>query len=153
MLVQGTVTRLMEIKEDVSSTTWFKDHTAVFTDPGQLGTRNIETEQDNFLRNIYRPYIQSVVDHISSRLRSSDIVSSFSVFDPSNLPDSEDTLSSYGLEKISVLTDFHGTQQHVKFGDEVGQYQRTQKQSGKYLGESCLQTSKKNPHKLSYIVF
>ena len=72
MLVQGTVARLMEIKEDVSSTTWFKDHTAVFTDPGELGTRNstvTETEQDNFLQNIYRPYIQSVVDHISSRLR------------------------------------------------------------------------------------
>ena len=88
MLVQGTVERLMEIKYNVSSTTWFKDHTAVFTDPG---TRNItvtETEQDNFLRNIYRPYLQSVGDHICGGLRSSDIVSS-------NSPDSEDSLSLF----------------------------------------------------------
>ena len=97
------------------------------------------------------------MSHISSRLRASDIVSFFSMFDPSNLTDSEGTLSSYGLDKISVLTDFYGTQQHVKLGDEVGHSSPDlvpeDTEAEWKLGQSRLQTSKGNPHKLSYIVF
>ena len=122
-LMQCTIARLMEIKECVSSSTWFKDHTAVFADLSQLGERSIavsETNQDNFIANVYRPYIQSVIDHIRTRLQSSDVFSAFSVFDPSNLPDSEESLSSYGMDTISVLTDFYGRDQQVKFQDKIG---------------------------------
>ena len=123
ILVQSTISRLTEIKEILSSSTWFKDHVRVFTDPCQLGTRNIivsETDQETFLRSVYRPYIQSVIDHITSRLKSSDVFSAFSVFDPSNLPDSEESLSFYGTEKIKILTDFYGHEQQVSFQGEIG---------------------------------
>ena len=54
ILVQSTISRLTEIKEILSSSTWFKDHVhvSVFTDPCQLGTRKIiasETDQETFL--------------------------------------------------------------------------------------------------------
>lgn len=38
LVVQSTISRLIEIKDVLLSTTWFKDHTTVFTDPNQLGT-------------------------------------------------------------------------------------------------------------------
>ena len=122
VMVQSTISRLQEIKNDVSSTTWFKDHTTVFTDTNELGTRNIDfsrSHQDVFLSNVYRPYIQSVIDHIR-RLNSCDLVSAFSVFDPSNLPDSEE-LSAYGIEKIKTLTSFYGQEQQIKLQGETGQ--------------------------------
>ena len=122
-LIQCTLSRLMEIKESVSSSTWFKEHMNVFTDSTQLGTWNIsvtQTDQEGFINSVYRPYIQSVIDHVRTRLRSSDVFSAFSVFDPSNLPDSEESLSSYGTDTISVLTDFYGRAQQVKLQDEVG---------------------------------
>ena len=40
-LVDGTLSRLKELKESPSSSTWFKDHRNVFTDSNLLGERNI----------------------------------------------------------------------------------------------------------------
>lgn len=103
-MVESTTKRLKELKENINSSTWFKDHSAVFTDPLQLGERDIdlnEAMKTRFLQNVYRPYIQSVIDHISGRLESTDLISSMSVFDPRHLPDDEDKLSDpdYGTEK------------------------------------------------------
>ena len=60
ILMQCTISRFLEIKDCVSSSTWFKNHTAVFTDSCQLGKCNIvvfETDQDNFIiNNVYRPH-------------------------------------------------------------------------------------------------
>ena len=84
-MLDSTVDRLKELKESPASSTWFKDHEAVFLDPQQLGDRNLvvtEAAKQDFLKKVYRPYIQSVIDHISSRLKSSDVFSAFSLFDP-----------------------------------------------------------------------
>ena len=40
-LIQCILSRLMEIMDSVSSSTWFKDRKDVFTDSSQPGTRNI----------------------------------------------------------------------------------------------------------------
>ena len=77
-----------------SSSTWFKDHdhVSVFSDPQQLGEHNIsitEDEKEGFMRKVYCPYIQSVIDHISNQLKSSDVYSCLSEFDPRLLPDDE----------------------------------------------------------------
>lgn len=64
VMVDSTVARLVELKESPLSSTWFKDHTAVFTDESSLGKRNInvpETNKESFVTTIYRPYIQSVL--------------------------------------------------------------------------------------------
>lgn len=87
--------RLQEIKDDISSTAWFKDHSSVFSSPDELGNHNIvvpENEKDTFLSGIYHPYIQSGIDHIRVRLDSTDVVAAFSVFSPTNLSDSEQDL-------------------------------------------------------------
>ncbi len=67
-MVSNTKDRLKELKEKPHTSTWFKDHATVFSDPKQLEERNIvvtEDQKSEFLQNTYRPYIQSVIDHIS----------------------------------------------------------------------------------------
>ena len=46
-----------------------------------------------------------MIDNISGRLESTDLVSSMSVFDPRHLPDK---LSDYGAEKIKILAEYCG---------------------------------------------
>jgi hypothetical protein len=75
-MVESSIARLKELKEMPNTSTWFKDHVSVFSDPQQLGKHNIsitEDEKEEFMRKVYRPYIQSVIDHISNRLKSSDV--------------------------------------------------------------------------------
>ena len=61
-----------------------------------------------------------MIDHISSRMESSDIFSAFSIFDPIHLPDSEEFLSTYGMEKLRTLTDFYGKEQTLSFEGNAG---------------------------------
>ncbi|XP_068720652.1 E3 SUMO-protein ligase KIAA1586-like [Montipora capricornis] len=100
-MVESTTKRLMELKENVNTSTWFKNHSSVFTDDAQLGAKNIvvtEEETNLFLYKVYRPYVQSVVDHINRRMESTDLISAMSIFDPRHLP-TEDKLADYGIEK------------------------------------------------------
>ena len=90
-------------------------HLKVFTETSQSSLQDVsvsEADKTSFLSLIYRPYIQSVIDHISSRMESSDIFSAFSIFDPIHLPDSEESLSTYGMEKLRTLTDFMERSRH-----------------------------------------
>ena len=108
-MVSSTIEQLRELKECSSSSTWFKDHTAGFSDPKQLGDKQItvaELNQADFFTEYlqYRPYIQGVFNHVTSRLKSSDVFSAFSVFDPSHVPDDEADLSLYGTDTLQTLT-------------------------------------------------
>ena len=76
-MVSGTIERLQELKasEHPATSTWFKDHLIVFTETSQSSLQDVsvsEADKTSFLSRIYRPYIQSVIDHISSRMESSD---------------------------------------------------------------------------------
>ena len=74
MMVQTIVGRLRELKDHPSSSTCFKDHSQVFSDPKQLGQLEVQiTERKSFIQGVYNPYIQSVIDHITSRMQSSDV--------------------------------------------------------------------------------
>ena len=66
-MVESTTKRLKELKErkelkeSTNSSTWFKDHCLVFSDPAQLGVKEIEITdamKADFLRKVYRPYLQ-----------------------------------------------------------------------------------------------
>lgn len=120
VMVEGTISRLRELKNYPESSTWFKDHVAVFAETCQPTLTVSEADKESFLSRIYRPYIQSVIDHISNRLKSSDVFSAFSVFDPVHLPQSEESLSSYGMEKLRTLTNFYGSVQRVSFDGKMG---------------------------------
>ena len=101
LLVKSTTDRLTELKDKPLSSTWFKDHTSVFSNETVLGDRHIsvsESEKQSFLSSIYCPYIQSVIDLITTRMNSSDVISAFSIFDPSHLPKSEDSLTLYAKD-------------------------------------------------------
>ena len=117
---------LQELKEHPATSTWFKDHLKVFTETSQSSLRDVsvsEADKTSFLSRIYRPYIATECDiiyHISSRMESSDIFSAFSIFDPIHLPDSEESLSIYGMEKLRTLTDFYGKEQTLSFEGNAG---------------------------------
>ena len=122
-MVDSTTKRLKELKEDVNSSTWFKDHSLVFTDTAQLGSRSIvvtEEEKSVYLHKVYRPYLQSVIDHITARMESNDLISSMSVFDPRHLPDTEEELSDYGMEKMRTLINYYSVAQRVKLNEDEG---------------------------------
>ena len=121
-MVESTIARLQEIKDTPTTSTWFKDHTTVFSDPDQLGDQNVlvtEVEKELFIVKTYAPYIQSVIDRISKRLKSSDVYSCFSLFDPHLLPENEDDLSTYGMSKLQTLIEFYGREQRVTFEGET----------------------------------
>ena len=122
-MVESTLERLKELKEDTDSTTWFKDHSTVFTDPAQLGEKSVavtESMKTHFLREVYCPYLQSVIDHIRGRIECTDLISSMAVFDPRHLPDDEVNLSDYSTDKINTLTAFYGSAQEVQFDGKKG---------------------------------
>jgi len=117
-MVESTLSRLRELKETPSSSTWFKDHKSVFIEVAESEVS--DATQEAFTKSVYRPYIQGVIDHISSRLKTSDTFSAFSLFDPRHSPSSEDQLSTYGTETLQILTKFYGSEQRVTFGGETG---------------------------------
>ena len=118
----STTKRLLELKEDVTSSTWFKEHSLVFTDDAQLREKHIVVleEKSEFLYKVYRPYLQSVIDHINVRMESTELISAMSVFDPRHLPGAEEELSEYGMEQIKTLTDFYSVEQRVNVGGDQG---------------------------------
>ena len=73
-MVESTLSRL----KTTSSSTWFKNHSLVFSDPELFEQRNItvtECDKSWSINTIYKPYVQSVIDYISSRILSSGVVS------------------------------------------------------------------------------
>ena len=82
-MVESTTKWLMELKENINISTWFNNHSSVFTDNVQLRANNIvvtEKEKNLFLHRVYCPYVQSVVDHINRRMESTDLISAMSIF-------------------------------------------------------------------------
>ena len=80
--LESTTKWLKELKESPKSSTWFKDHCLVFSDPTQLGMKETEVtdvKKTDFEQNVYRPYLQSVIDYINGRMESTDLISSMSV--------------------------------------------------------------------------
>lgn len=110
----------MELKTNVNTSTWFKNHSSVFTDDAQLEAKNIvvtEEEKNLFLHKVYRPCVQSIVDHINRRMESTDLISAMSIFDP-HLP-TEYKLADYGIEKIRTPTNFYSVAQRIQFQGEI----------------------------------
>ena len=61
VMVESTIKRLREFKESPATSTWFKDHAAVFTQSThpKFQVTISEVEKVSFLSEVYRPYIQS----------------------------------------------------------------------------------------------
>ena len=116
-MTESTLSRLMELKECPTSSTWFDDHKKAYKE--LCGSDVSDVEHENFITGVYRPYIQGVTDHIRNRLNSCDTVSAFSLFDPRHSPGSKDCLSNYGNESLQTLTNFNGKEQKVIFDGET----------------------------------
>lgn len=126
-MVNSTITRLKELKDNPDTSTWFKDHMNVFSDDALLGSRNIlltSEDKASFIQQVYKPYIRSVIDHINARLASTDFISSMFVFDSRNLPTTEEELLNYSTDKINMLTSFYGSPQKVILNGQEAVSQR-----------------------------
>ena len=78
-----------------------------------------EGDQECFKRKVYHPYIQGVINHISSRMNTSIIFSACSLFDPCHLHCSEGGLQVYGKDNLQALITFYGSEQRVVFEDKT----------------------------------
>ena len=122
-MIESTLDRLKELKKDTNTTTWFKDHSDVFTDDMQLGDRNTDitdTMKTQFIQKVYHPHIQSVINRIKSRIEKTDLISTMGVFDPKDLPDDESKLGDYGTEIIIIPSAWYGSVQEVQFNGQKG---------------------------------
>ena len=66
---------------------------------------------------MYQQYIQSVIDHINLRMKSTDLISAISLFDPHHLSSSAEMLTEldYGTEKLKTLISQYGIVQKAQF--------------------------------------
>ena len=85
VMVDSTIFRPKELKEDPKTSIWFKDHTGLVKEDSKISNG----VQERFNRAVNYPYIQGVIDHISSRLKASNIFSAFYLFDPHHMPSSK----------------------------------------------------------------
>ena len=76
----------------------------------------MEEEKSEFLYKLYRPYIQSVIDHNNVRVESTELISAI----PRLLPGTEEELSEYGMEQIKTLTEFYSVEQGINVGGDEG---------------------------------
>ena len=53
-IVERTTKQPIEPKEDVSSSTWFKDHSLVFTDPKQLAAKMLWSQMRRRMLHFFR---------------------------------------------------------------------------------------------------
>ena len=76
-------------------------------------------ENPSFMEYIILTF-QSVIDHITSRMQSSDVFSAFSIFNPLCLSNEEQDLSMYGSEQLNILTSFYGMPHTISFKSTTG---------------------------------
>ena len=65
LMVESTTQRLKELKENTDSSTWFKDHYAVFTDPSQLGAKDIDVTES--MKTISSKSVPSIHTYIHTK--------------------------------------------------------------------------------------
>lgn len=95
-----------------------------------------DVDKESFLKKVYCPYVQNVIDHISTWLKASNTFAASSVFDPRHLPSTEDYLSTYGTEKLQILTKFYDCEQKVTFDGETEiSIPREETNSGRSINE------------------
>lgn len=85
------VLELLDAQEEIEAATRIKVTTDAIT---------------SFQENVAKPFVTDLKGNISRRFSSQDIVSSFSIFDLSKLP--QDDLSSYGEKFICTLMEHYG---------------------------------------------
>ena len=62
----------------------------------------------SFQEKVGKPFVTLLKDNITSQFSSSDIVCSFSIFDPKKVPATDSTLfSSYGKDSVDILANHY----------------------------------------------
>lgn len=76
-----------------------------------------QKQRDDFGHN-KRKLIDQLIENLKSRFPDSGVISSFSIFDPQNLPPSAD-LISYGDNEIKTLAEYYGVSKQADDGAEL----------------------------------
>lgn len=70
----------------------------------EFGIDVSQARKDEFKENVHKNYVDSVILHFPHVVQ----VASFSLFDPSRLPDDRTKITSHGNEELEVLCDLYG---------------------------------------------
>jgi hypothetical protein len=70
-------------------------------------------EHNHFVPQFVAEYSTAVINAIKNRFPESELYSSFSIFDPKELPEDNRELNLYGNQEIKLLGDFYGETKYV----------------------------------------
>ena len=62
------------------------------------------TQREAFLASIQAEYIEAIVNQLQDRFPHFELLGAFSIFDPKNLPQGEEDISTYGLDSVEILS-------------------------------------------------
>jgi len=64
-------------------------------------------KQVSSFENIKQQYLDKVVENLQQRFEDSGLIARFAVFNPANLPDTEEEMAGYGTTDVQQLADFY----------------------------------------------
>ena len=62
------------------------------------------TQREAFLASIQAEYIKVIVNQLQDHFPHVELLGAFSIFDPKNLPQAEEDISTYGLDSVEILS-------------------------------------------------
>jgi len=65
-------------------------------------------QKEAFKSNIQAKYIEAIVNELRDRFPHVELLGAFSIFDPQNLPSDDELLSTYGQDKLDILSAAYG---------------------------------------------
>lgn len=68
-----------------------------------------DSERNSFDAQVRQPYLAALIKNLHDRFPAMQIISSFSIFDPTHLPCNEDDQSQYGVVELGVLLDHYSS--------------------------------------------
>ena len=77
-----------------------------------------EREKDGFISSIKIPYIDGIVKQLNERFPNVICLDAFSIFDPKNVPSSNEQLIAYGQNKIDHLKAHYGEGENPDIDDD-----------------------------------
>ena len=80
----------------------------------------LETERENFYKNVLQPYLEEVSRQISCRFKDTlGLLTAFSIFDPQKCPTDVQQLHKYGTAELEKLLKFYGETNEIQYQGNV----------------------------------
>ena len=107
--VLATVTKLKQLRENPGNYLKALDH-ELSTSLKDWDFNASDEAKASFKSSIQIPYVDALIDNINNRFGDAGLISAFSIFDPTKLPQSEEEAveMNYGDDSLNTLIDHYG---------------------------------------------